>query len=103
MFWRKQIVNFQNQKSSSSTDEKLNKIVKDIKSSKMEFYIKDRYIRRIEFYRKNKDDKYLTTLRKRITDAIDSIAKLSHSSTIKARYSKVKEDYVYLNLLLLIL
>ena len=99
----KQMLSFHNQKSGSSTDEKINKIVSDINSSKMEFYLKDRYIRRIEVYRKNKDDKYLKTLGKRVADAIDSIAKLSYSPALKARYSKVKEDYIYLKLLLLIL
>jgi hypothetical protein len=98
-----QMTSFQNQKISNSTEEKLSKIISDINSSKMEFYLKDRYIRRVDMFRKNKDPKYLITLKKRIGDAIDSISKLSHSPTLRSRYSKLKEDYIYLNLLLLIL
>jgi hypothetical protein len=100
------VINFKNQKiqkSDISIDENLNKIILDIKSSKMEAYLKERYVRRLEFYRKNKDGKYLATLRKRINNTIDSVGKLSYSPVLKARYFKLKEDYVYLNLLLLIL
>lgn len=98
-----QMVNFQNSKAVISIDEKINSIVSSISSSKMDFYLKDRYIRRIEAYRKNKDPKYLITLKKRITDAVYSMDKIAYSPMLKARYSKVREGYVYLNLLLLIL
>jgi hypothetical protein len=84
-----------------SSDEKINKIIAEIKSSNMDFYLKDRYIRRIEVYRQNKDKKYLQTLKSRITSSIDSISKLSYSSTLKTRYLKVKEYYILLNILLL--
>jgi hypothetical protein len=98
-----QMINFQTKKSTTSSSEDINKIISNIKSSKMESYLKDRYIRRIEMYKKNKDEKYLITLKKRITDSVDSIGNLTHSPALKGRYSKLKEDYVYLNLLLLIL
>jgi hypothetical protein len=84
-----------------STDEKINKIIAEIKSSNMDFYLKDRYIRRVEVYRQNKDAKYLQTLKARTVSSIDSIAKLSYSPTLRSRYAKLKEYYILLNFLLL--
>lgn len=97
------VVSFQTGKNALSLEQNLEKIISSINSSKMEKYLKDRYIRRIEVYRKNKDEKYITTLKKKVTDAIDSISRFSYSSALKSRYSKIKSDYIYLNLLLLIL
>ena len=88
-------------KTELSLNEKIDKAISDIRSSKMEHYIKDRYIRRIELYRQNKDIKYLETIKNRVTNAIDSMNKISHSLALKARYGKLKEDYIYLNFLLL--
>ncbi|MBC7766876.1 hypothetical protein H7Y21_02705 [Arenimonas sp.] len=82
-------------------NEEINQIISDINSSKMEKYIKDRYVRRIELYRKNKDSVYLETVKKRVTDAIKSITSISYSSSLKSRYAKLKDDYIYLNFLLL--
>ncbi len=84
-----------------SLNEKIDKIIADIKVSKIETYLKGRYIRRIEVYRQNKDIKYLDTVKKRVTDAIHSMNKISYSSSLRTRYAKSKEDYIYLNFLLL--
>lgn len=92
----------QNQAQSKlSMNEIIDSIISDIKASSMEKYLKDRYIRRVELYRKNKDLKYLNTLKNKVSDSINSINKISYSSALKARYSKLKEDYIYLNILLL--
>jgi hypothetical protein len=84
-----------------SKEEIIEKIILEIRSSSMEKYLKDRYIRRVELYRKNKDLKYLDSLKNKLSDSINSINKIAYSSALKARYSKLKEDYVYLNILLL--
>lgn len=89
------------QKSELSLNQKIDIIISGIRSSKMEWYLKERYMRRIELYRQNKDGKYIETVKKRVTDAIRSINSLSYSSSLKSRYAKVKEDYLYLNFLLL--
>jgi len=84
-----------------SVNEAVDQIITLIKSSSIEAYLKDRYTRRVQLYGQNKDPKYLETLRKRVADSIDSISSVSYSALLKARYSKLKEDYVYLNFLLL--
>ncbi len=84
-----------------SLDDKINQVVLSINSSKMDRYLKDRYIRRIELYRMNKDTAYLKTIKKRTDDAIKSINSLLYSKTLKSRYAKLKEDYIYLSFLLL--
>ncbi len=84
-----------------SLNERIDKVMAGIHSSKMEKYLKDRYIRRIELYRQNKDTKYLETVKKRVTDAIISINGFLYSAALKSRYAKLKEDYIYLNFLLL--
>ncbi len=100
------IIQIQNHSSNNgaiepSTEEKINNIVAEIKSSNMDFYLKDRYIRRLEIYKQNKNSKYLQTLKSRIILSIDSISKISYSPTLKSRYSKLKEYYILLNFLLL--
>lgn len=95
------VIDFVNTVSRLPEGEIIDKIITDIKASSMEGYLKDRYIRRIELYRKNKDSKYLTLLKKKVSDSVGSINKIAYSTALKARYSKLKEDYVYLSILLL--
>jgi hypothetical protein len=98
-----QIVQFvsQNKKLELTLGEKADHVIDVIRSSKMEWYLKDRYIRRVELYKKNQDPKYLETVKGRVTAAIRSIASIAYSTALKSRYAKAKEDYIYLNLLLL--
>jgi len=86
---------------SSTTEEIINTIISTIKSSSIDNYMKSRYIGRLSLYAKNKDKNYLSNLKNTIIKSIASINSFSHSAALKARYSKMKEGYIFLNLLLL--
>ena len=86
---------------SLSLDEKIDYVINSIKTSNMDILFKEKYTRRLESYKKSKDQTYLNYLKNLIDTGISSINKVSYSPVLKARYAKMREDYMYLKILLL--
>ncbi len=72
-----------------------------IKQSNIDQVLKDKYIKRLQKYKEDNDQNYLQETKNMIKNAITSINSFAYSDSLKARYSRLREGYIYLNSLLL--
>lgn len=82
-----------------SIESKVERFKNKITSSNLTVYVKTRYIRMLDNYLKNKDDTYRKLILSRIDRAITSINTFTNKPFLKGRYSKLKQDYIYLSYL----
>jgi pimeloyl-ACP methyl ester carboxylesterase len=92
----------------TSTEDVLTKILRIqglIKLSNITSYVKSRYISRLDILAKNITAKKatevdLTPLQQKAEQSVRSIQSFSNSPALKGRYSKLKQDYIYLSYIL---
>lgn len=84
---------------STSTEDfsvKIARIQNSIQTSNITSHVKILYISRLKTILKNQDPKALTALREKAGRAVTSIRTLSTNPALRGRYSKLKQDYMYL-------
>ena len=77
--------------------EKLTRIIDLMSTSNILSYIKTRYVSKLKNIQKNKDEKGFISLQQKIDRAIRSIDSYAYSPALKGRYTKLRQDYIYLS------
>lgn len=83
--------------STETLTEKIVRIKNSITSSNVTSYVKTRYLTRLDAILKKGKIDDLTLLRKKAEQSVRSINSFATSPALKGRYSKLRQDYIYLS------
>jgi hypothetical protein len=75
---------------------KITRVLGLIQSSNITSYIKTRYTNKLTSIQKTKDEKSFTAMQQKIDRAVRSIDSYANSPALKGRYTKLRQDYIYL-------